>query len=70
MLPYVFFENFLAVSACAHLTHPALPHFVSMPPAARDMPSTGAPRLAVLDSNVGLPSRPQRDNDLNPRGYT
>jgi hypothetical protein len=29
-LPYVFFENFLAASACAHLTHPALPHFVSV----------------------------------------
>jgi hypothetical protein len=69
-LPYVFFENFLAVSACARLTHPALPQFVSVPPAARDVPSAGAPRLTVLDSNVGLPSRLQCDNDLNPRGYT
>jgi hypothetical protein len=69
-LPYVFFENFLTASACMHLMYTALPHFVSVPPAARDMPSAGAPRLAVLDGNVGLPSRPQRDNNLNSRGYT
>jgi hypothetical protein len=69
-LPYVFFENFLAASACTHLMHPALPHFVSVPPAVRNVPSAGVPRLAMLDSNVGLPSRPQCDNDLNPRGYT
>jgi hypothetical protein len=69
-LPYVFFENFLAASARAHLTYAVLPHFVSVPPAARDVPSAGVPHLAVLDGNVGLPSRPQRDNDLNSRGYT
>jgi hypothetical protein len=69
-LPYVFFENFLAASARAHLTYAALPHFVSVPPAACNMPSAGVPHLAVLDGNVGLPSRPQRDNDLNSHRYT
>ena len=64
-LPYAFFDDFLAAPARARLTHLALPHFVGVPPAAQDVPSTAAPRLAVLDSSPGLaaalaPSRPLR----------
>ncbi|KAH9165319.1 hypothetical protein EDB89DRAFT_1911495 [Lactarius sanguifluus] len=62
-LPYVFFDGFLAAPARARPTHLALPHFVGVPPAAQDVPSTAVPRLAVLDSSPGLaaalaPGRP------------
>jgi hypothetical protein len=64
-LPYVFFDDFLAAPARARLTHLALPHFVGVPPAAHDVPSAAAPRLAVLDGSPGLaaalaPGRPLR----------
>ncbi|KAH9054853.1 hypothetical protein EDB87DRAFT_1688740 [Lactarius vividus] len=64
-LPYAFFDDFLAAPARARLTHLALPHFVGVPPAARDVPSAAAPQLAVLDSSPGLaaalaPGRPLR----------
>ncbi|KAH9010493.1 hypothetical protein EDB83DRAFT_2680807 [Lactarius deliciosus] len=62
-LPYAFFDGFLVAPARARLTHLALPHFVSVPPAAQDVPSAAVPRLAVLDSSPSLaaalaPGRP------------
>ena len=64
-LPYAFFDDFLAAPARARLTHLALPHFVGVPPAAHEVPSTAAPRLSVLDGSPGLaaalaPGRPLR----------
>jgi hypothetical protein len=64
-LPYAFFDDFLAAPARARLTHLALPHFVGVPPAAHEVPSAAAPRLAVLDGSPGLaaalaPGRPLR----------
>ncbi|KAH9058964.1 hypothetical protein EDB83DRAFT_2675684 [Lactarius deliciosus] len=63
MLPYAFFDGFLAAPACAYLTHLALPHLVGVPPAVQDIPSAAVLRLAVLDSSPGLaavlaPGRP------------
>ncbi len=52
--PYAFLDDFLAAPARARLTHLALPHFVGVPPAAHDVPSTAAQRLAVLDGSPGL----------------
>ena len=64
-LPFAIFDDFLAAPARARLTHLALPHFVGVPPAADDVPSAAAPRLAVLDGSPGLaaalaPGRPLR----------
>ena len=64
-LPYAFFDDFLASPARARITHLALPHFVGVPPAAHEVPSAAAPRLAILDGSPGLvaalaPSRPLR----------
>ena len=64
-LPYTFFNDFLTAPARARLTHLALPNFVGVPPAAHEVPSAAAPRLAVLDGSPGLaaalaPGRPLR----------
>ncbi|KAF8259047.1 hypothetical protein EI94DRAFT_1814100, partial [Lactarius quietus] len=64
-LPYSFFDEFLCAPTRARLTHLALPHFVGVPPAAHEVPSAAAPRLAVLDGSPGLaaalaPGRPLR----------
>lgn len=64
-LPFAIFDDFLAAPARARLTHLALPNFVGVPPAADDVPSAAAPRLAVLDGSPGLaaalaPGRPLR----------
>ena len=55
-LRYAFFDDFIAVPARARLTHLALPHFVDVPPAAREVPSTAAPRLSVLDGSPDFPA--------------
>ncbi|KAH9008056.1 hypothetical protein EDB84DRAFT_1572387 [Lactarius hengduanensis] len=57
--------TFFAAPARARLTHLALPHFVSVPPAAHDIPPAVAPRLGVLNSSPDLaaalaPSHPLR----------
>ena len=63
--PAMRFDDFIAAPARALLTHLALPHFVGVPPAVHEVPSTAAPRLSVLDDSPGLaaalaPGRPLR----------